>query len=269
MTRATLLLAALCLAAAPAAAAENQEELIEKVVVRNRLYTLKGRLELGLNVGFMPMSRLTDHVNFNGHFAYNLSDTLALEVRGGYALGPASRWPTLSHHTNLAGQIAEELAAEKIGASSPGTVSDLSDLWEMHGNAAVGVRWAPIYGKISLMAELPLHFQAYLWLGGGAVQLHRESVMICNQKSGSSCAEFYTQDKFDGMASVALGTRFFLTPSHSIAIELRDYSYRDEWLADVDYAKALNRSPPDGGGTAVRSGLTNLVMIDIGYSFLF
>ncbi len=34
-------------------------------------------------------------------------------------------------------------------------------------NGSIGARWQPIYGKINLIAELPVHFQLYLWAGGG------------------------------------------------------------------------------------------------------
>lgn len=237
--------------------ASAEGELIEKTVVRNRLFTVAGRPELGLNVGFMPMPRLTDHLNVNAHFAYNVSDTMAFELRGGYAL---------SRHTGLANQIAEEVAADATMLK----VTDLSDLWELNGNGMVGVRWAPIYGKISLMAELNAHFQAYLWLGAGGGQFHRESITICNQRSGSTCNAFYSEDRVGALASAALGARFFLASRHSLALEVRDYSFPDSYYQNVDRKQAESPASPTGGGELARNaGITNLVQLDVGYSFLF
>ncbi len=242
---------ALVVLAAPAALGQ---ELIEKVVVRNRLYSMSGRPEVGLNLGLTMLSRLTDHYNLNAHFAVNLSDTFAIELRGGYAL---------SRHTGLANQIAEHFAQN----TAIKTAADLVDLWEMNGNASLGIRWAPIYGKISLMAELPVHFQAYLWVGGGAAQFHRESLVYCTSGSGSTCNSFLTEDKIGPLGTAAFGFRFFLSPRHSVKLEFRDYAYPDSYYENITRSDAmagratgeLNRNP----------GITNLAMFDLGYSFIF
>jgi outer membrane beta-barrel protein len=231
------------------------QELIEKVVVRNRLYSMAGKPEAGIDVGLTLLSRLTDHINLNAHFAYNITDTFALEVRAGYAL---------SRHTGLANQIAEHFAVN----TSIKTAFDLADLWEMNGNAVLGIRWAPVYGKISLMAELPVHFQAYLWLGAGAAQFHRESIVYCTQGSGTNCNAFFTEDKIGPMGTVALGARFFVSPKHSIKLELRDYSYPDSYFDNINRTEAM-AGRPDGATPNKSPGISNLAMIDIGYSFIF
>ena len=105
---------------------------------------------------------------------------LALEARGGWAY---------SRHTGLADQIGSHLLGRNpVGSNgSQGDLqetSDLSGLWEMKGNGALGVRWAPIYGKLGLMSELPVHFQFYVWGGGGAGTFERESLVVCNDVTG-------------------------------------------------------------------------------------
>lgn len=257
MTHPRKLSAAVCLAAALATtSALAEEELIEKVVVRNRLYTVSGKNEIGLNVGFSLLARLTDHINFNLHYARNLSDTFGFEVRGGYAY---------SRHTGLANQIADEFQRLRRPR-----VTDLKDLWELNGNAMVGVRWAPVYGKINLMSELPVHFQAYLWAGAGAGQFKRESIVVCNQRSGSECVAYYQQNNIGPLASGAVGLRFFAAQKHSLKVEVRDYSYIDSFLEDVDPTAALNSATPEGGGHPSRNaGITNLVQVDLGYSYTF
>jgi len=98
MTRTTLnLMGCLVLLTAGAAFAEDEtDQLVEKVAVRNRLFSVEGRWEVGANAGFSILSRLTDHYNLNASVAYNPKDWFGLELRVGYAI---------SRHTSLADQI--------------------------------------------------------------------------------------------------------------------------------------------------------------------
>jgi hypothetical protein len=99
MTRTTfnLMMSCLVLMTAGAAFAEDEaDELVEKVAVRNRLFSPEGRWEIGGNVGFTLLSRLTDHYNLNLSVAFNPKDWLGLELRGGYAV---------SRHTSLGDHI--------------------------------------------------------------------------------------------------------------------------------------------------------------------
>lgn len=274
------LLLALCASAASAQQKEGGgEELVEKVVVRNRLYNVEGRFEAGVNVGFSMLSRLTEHYNFNASGAYNFMESLALELRVGYAL---------SNHTSLADGIAItffDRSKEQVKEAT-----DLSDLWEMKFNAIVGLRWQPIYGKLGLMAELPVHFQFYLWLGGGVGMLDRTSVMICNEEvpvlddngnptSKSQCGNYLKDSKVSPLVSLAIGFRFFLTENHVVRFEIRDWSWIDNYLACANRKAALNPATPTGeggerttacpNGPQPRSGLTNLVQIDLGYTYIF
>ncbi|MHB8872687.1 MAG: outer membrane beta-barrel domain-containing protein [Myxococcaceae bacterium] len=230
------------------------QELIEKVVVRNRLYSMSGKFEAGLNVGLTLMSRLTDNININLGVAYNLDDTLGFELRGGYGI---------SRHTGLANQIAEDFAANE----SIKTADDLTELWEMTANGAIGIRWAPIYGKISLMAELPVHFQAYVWLGAGGAMLTRESIVYCVSGGGKVCNQYLQEDKFSPVATAAIGARFFATPNHSIKLELRDWSYPDAYRWKIDRAAAM--AGRETGEDFPNPGIINLVQFDVGYSYIF
>ena len=118
------------------------EELLERVVVRNRLYRVAGRFEISPTIGFSLVDRLTSHINLTLGLGYHFSDSWALELRAGYAF---------SGHTSLADQVAADFLQKNIQL-----VDDLSSLWEMKGSAVLGVRWSPIYGKISLLAEVPV-----------------------------------------------------------------------------------------------------------------
>lgn len=257
MTRKVPLLFALT--AALVGQAAFGQELIEKVVVRNRLYTMKGKFEVGLNGGFTLLSRLTDNINVDASAAYNLDDTFGFELRAGYGI---------SRHTSLANQIAADFHANP----SIKTADDLSELWEMTANGAIGVRWAPIYGKISLMAELPVHFQAYLWVGGGGALLKRESIVYCtsegrDDQGAKVCASFLNETKFSPVVSAAIGARFFVTPKHTVKLEIRDWSYPDSYLVNINRATAM--AGGETGEPVKNPGIINLVQFDVGYSYVF
>src|SRR4051812_32169460 len=207
------------------------EDVVEKVAVRNRLYHVGGRLEVSPHVSFMILNQLTDHINFNIGVAYNVSDTLAFELRGGYAL---------SRHTGLAKQVSQQLL-QRNPANEVKVTDDLANLWEMNANGILGVRWQPLYGKLSLLADLAVHFQTYLWLGGGFGTFHRESIVYCaggvDRANGECGNGFLTESKAGPIGSAALGLRFFTHQKGGITLEVRNYLYPDSYLVNIDRTK--------------------------------
>jgi len=232
------------------------EELLERVVVRNRLYRVAGRFEISPTIGFSLVDRLTSHINLTLGLGYHFSDSWALELRAGYAF---------SGHTSLADQVAADFLQKNIQL-----VDDLSSLWEMKGSAVLGVRWSPIYGKISLLAEVPVHFQTYVWLGGGVGSFHRQSVVYCEQLSGSGpgdyhCGGWLTQNRIGGLGSAAFGFRFFTGQGGAVMLEFRDYLFADSYLTGIE--KLVAGSGGQTGVPAKSPGLINLVLFDVGYAF--
>lgn len=254
------ILACLAVALGAAQALADEGDLVEKVAVRNRLFTPAQRFELGGNVGVSILSRLTDHYNLNLSAAYNLTDWLGLELRGGYAI---------SRHTSLADQIQIDFA----GNSSIAKANDLSDLWELTANAVVGVRFQPIYGKINLMSELPVHFQLYGWIGGGFGLFKRQSLVICTQRVNTKeCGAYFEESSAGPLVSIAMGFRFWPVETwknHSFKVEVRDYSYLDSYYIDVVRDQVTVGNPTAGGKLNPAAGVTNLVQIDLGYAFIF
>jgi outer membrane beta-barrel protein len=261
----------LCLGATRAQA--QQDEVLENVVVRNRLFSVKNRLEASVSAGANVRTHLTAHYNFNVGLAYNLFESLAIEGRAGYAL---------SRHTGLAHSVAEQYLSER-SAQSQG-VDELSDLWEMGAHAAGGLRWAPVYGKLSLLAEVPVHFQSYLWLGGGMARFTQESLVACtnvvnrergicdnrtNEEDRGSATERYwaTDSRVAPVVSAAFGLRFFVGNHHGVKLELRDWAFRDRYR--VDLLRADYEAGRETGTFAPSPGITHIVQFDLGYTFLF
>lgn len=252
-------LALLLLSLSVPGAALAEDEVIERVVVRNRLFDVRGRLELSPSVGFMMMTRLTDHYTFSGDAAFNLFNTLALEARASVAY---------TRQTGLARRIAQQFL-ERDPTLGIERADDLSDAWQMRGNVLAGVRWQPIYGKISLLAEMPVHFQAYVSANGGVGSFHRQSLVYCRSllsRDDGTCADWLTEDKLSPVASGALGIRFFSTQQGSLRFEVRDYAFKDSYLVNID------RTVAEAGGATgepARAGITHLVLLDVGYAFIF
>lgn len=269
MTRKTLtLLGCLVVLNSGLAFAEDEqegEELVEKVAVRNRIFSVANKFEIGGNFGLSLLPKLTEHYNLNLSVAYNFADWLGIEARGGYAIGRL---------TSLAQQIQEDPST-----SSTTRISDAADLWQMTGHGVVGLRFQPIYGKLSLLAELPVHFQLYAWAGGGVVALKRESLVLCPETAACNAwradpvgeSPYYKENKISPLVSLALGFRFFLgsEADHSIKLEARSWHYLDSYLVDIRKAD-VNPGNPTGGGTpSTNAGITNLVQLDLGYAFIF
>ncbi|AKF81986.1 outer membrane beta-barrel protein [Myxococcus fulvus] len=257
--------------AASAAAAQDDEAVLDNVVVRNRLYEPGGKLEVSLGVGLPLQTHLTAHYFFNLGVAYNLFNTFAVEARAGYAA---------SRHTGLARSISESFLARE----DKRVTDELEDLWEMNLHGVAGIRWAPIYGKLSLVSDLPAHFQAYVWAGGGLGSFQRNSVIQCSQvvnrtagvcdnrtsldDRGSASEDYWVREtRVAPMVSAAVGFRFFILDKHGLRLEVRDWVFRDNYR--VNLVREDWEAGRVTGESASSPGLTHLVQFDLGYTYSF
>lgn len=254
---------ALALVVALAAVEGAHAEVIERAAVRNRLFNVAGRVEVAPSLGVTLVNRLTNHYTLGVAGALNLAEAWAVEVRAGYAL---------SNHTGYARGIGEKLVQrDPLGATGGlQIVDDMADLWEMKLNLMMGVRWAPIYGKLSLVAEWPVHFQGYAWLGTGAGGLHRESVVYClsvASREAGTCDAWLTEDRAAWLGGAALGVRFFASQTGSVRLEMRDYVFVDSYRVQID--RAAGERGDRSSGVSGPAGLTHIFSFDAGYAFLF
>jgi outer membrane beta-barrel protein len=243
---------AMSLAAPVAVAQADDEKVLDNVVVRNRLFEPGGQLELSLGVGLPVQTHLTAHYFFNA----------------------------ASRHTGLARSISESF----LDREDKRITDELEDLWEMNLHGVAGVRWAPIYGKLSLVSDLPAHFQAYVWAGGGFGSFQRNSVIQCSQvvdrelgicddrsvpeDRGSANQDFWVKEtRVAPVVSAAVGFRFFVLGKHGVRLELRDWMFRDAYRVNLqrdDWEAGLETGEP-----APSPGFTHLVQFDLGYTFSF
>jgi outer membrane beta-barrel protein len=252
-------------AAVPAFAEDEQGALVEKVAVRNRLFTTGGRFELGLNAGFSLLTQLTEHYTFNLDLAFNIVDTFAIELLAG---------GSYTRHTSLANDVADQFAGRTVQATTKW--NDMSGLWEMVGNAVLALRWQPLYGKIGgalqdLLLGNPIHFQLYIDAGGGVGYFKRESVVICLHRSGGTCDDYLSDSKVGPVFTGGLGFRFFLPTygnHHSLRLEVRDWIFLDSYMLGVR-AASVTENNPTPEGTPAPAGVIQVWQVMVGYSYMF
>jgi outer membrane beta-barrel protein len=271
MTARTLSLSASLVLLLTAMSAPAQEQVLDPAAVRHRLFSPGEKLEASLTVGMPVRDYLTAHYNLNVGVAFNLFDTLGVEARAGYAL---------SRQTGLARSISESF----LNREDKKITDELEDMWEMNLHGVMGARWAPIYGKLSLLADETAHFQAYLWGGGGLASLRRQSVIqctrvvdrqqgVCDNRAepgdSTTATESYwrTETRMAPVVSGAVGFRFFLGSGHAIRFELRDWVFADQYRVNVQ--REDWEAGRESGEPAPNPGLTHLVQFDFGYTFLF
>lgn len=248
MSRGLLLLTLLACLAAPAARAQSTEQeagdtsgvdrdkgpLRERIApVSGKLFSKAGRFELSPSINFSLGDPFFVKYIFGGAITYHLVDSLALSVRGGYAAVAVSG----------AAQICtlEATATQQVGCHAPRFDQlDGRAPGQLKVMGGADVQWAPIYGKLSLLAERFLHFDLYVVGGVAAVQY------IGPTADGRSAPEFTLGGNAGG------GMRFFVNRWIAVRVELRDLIYRE------------NVQPVPQGNS-----LRNQLLFELGVSFFF
>src|SRR5690606_22941984 len=151
----------------------------------------------------------------------------ALDVRGGYALGGLT-------------SVGEEARTRRQQFMAVEPVDEFQDLWRMTWQALVMPRWSPIYGKLNVVTELPIHFQAYLTAGGGRGGLEGESVVYsqAGNPDAIDCSGVVKGQRQSFVVAAGLGCRFFVTGGVGLRLELLDMMYPDQYRAGVDLRNA-------------------------------
>lgn len=239
--------------------AQQDDEIIERVVVRNRKHSVWNTLELSPSFGVSLINRMTQQYNLQLGVGFNFSEEWGLDVRGGWSLGQLS-------------SVAESARARREGdGREVKPVDEFQDLWRMTWQAMLLPRWSPIYGKLNIVTELPVHFQAYLTAGGGMVGLESESIVYCQSSGASSCTGYLTEERQSFAAAAGLGLRFFVAQGLGLRLELLNMMYPDEYRADIDIRTAVQEAPGSDPqeGTVTGSGLTNVLFLNVGATLNF
>ena len=166
--------------------------------------------------------------------------------------------------SSLSGQIRDRLPSRANPATGqPNTGDEISDADQLRGGALAMARIAPIYGKLNLVGEMAVHFQAFLLAGAGAAAFKHESVNLCASPGTGACAagDFQTATSVKPVAETGLGMRFYLGQHWSVRTEFRAFLYPASYLRGADMTQP-------GTGTSARY-LGLITTLGLGASALF
>ena len=166
--------------------------------------------------------------------------------------------------SGLSGQIRSNLPSRADPSTGrPNTSDEMEGADQMRGGALVMARLAPIYGKLSLAAELPVHFQAYLLAGAGGAAFRHESVNLCAAPGDGVCApgDYQSTSFLRPIGEAGAGMRVYLGQRWSLRAELRGFFYPATVLRGADLTQP-------GTGTSARY-LGTFTTLVLGASALF
>ncbi len=166
--------------------------------------------------------------------------------------------------SSLSGQIRDKLPSRtNPGTGQPNTGDEIEGADQMRGGALVMARIAPIYGKLNLAAELPVHFQAFLLAGAGAAVFKHESVNLCASPGDGACApgDYQTASSLKPIGEAGGGIRFYLGQRWSLRTEVRAFFHPATVLRGADLTQP-------GTGTSARY-LGFVTTLGLGASVLF
>jgi outer membrane beta-barrel protein len=251
----------------------------EQVVVTHRLYNTDSRFEMSLLAGMSLNNKLTEHYTGWLTIAYNPSNNYAIEVVG---LGSYARLNGVALQARDA-VFQEPVVIGPKGSQVDAKADDFADLWQLRYGGMLAFRWNPVYGKINLASELPVHFNFFLSVGAGALGLHKDSVAFCVNGPGktggdptqrrspdATCGQYLTEDSVKLGGTIAGGLRLWLNERWSLRAEVRDVTFFDSYRTDILRGDAESGVAPDSvSQQSSDPGISNIVEFSAGATVLF
>ncbi len=173
------------------AAAEPRFDEYEIRVIRPRYFTKSGHLELAAGLATIVNQTFIYSFLATGLLTYHLSEAIAFEAQGGYALN-ADRGDKV--------RLNDRFAIKTI-LLRPESVANLR------------LVWTPSYGKFNLTSSRIVYFDTHLTVGAGMTGI-RYLYDYCEDNAPAARTKRYQT------AVLGLGQRYFLDRSSSIRIGL-------------------------------------------------
>ncbi|MCY1076436.1 outer membrane beta-barrel domain-containing protein [Archangium lansingense] len=197
--------------------------------VSGHLFLKQGRFEFSPSATLSIKDAFFSKYILGGTLTYHPTETLGVSLRAGYSLNTVASAAQICTFSSGADggttRGCRRPTYAELDGEAPGQLTLMG---------GIDAQWAPIYGKISLMAEQFLHFDLYGVVGATAVQY----------RGPSKAAELTAG------GNVGVGMRFFLNRWVTVRTEFRDLIYVE---------KALNPS----------TTLRNQLLFELGVSFFF
>ncbi|HWV38982.1 MAG TPA: outer membrane beta-barrel domain-containing protein [Vulgatibacter sp.] len=172
--------------------------------VSGNLFLKKGRHELSPMVGISLGDPFYSKYVAGLQYGYHVGETWMIGLSAGYATSTPSGAVS---RCNSSGQDCRTPTKGDL-ARAPGDFGMIGGL---------DVSWAPLYGKISVLAESVLHFDTYFLAGAGVVQTR-----IAPPQG------FDVEEKMTPEIHLGVGQRYVLSRYAALRLELRDVLYRLE-----------------------------------------
>ncbi|NOK19210.1 outer membrane beta-barrel domain-containing protein [Corallococcus carmarthensis] len=207
--------------------------------VSGHMFLKQGRFEISPSASITIRDAFYKKYIFGGTVTYFPMETLGVGLRGGYALNSVAGSAQICTFTPGEGGDTRGCRAPSKGeldGYAPGQMSLMG---------GVDVQWAPIYGKLSLLAEKFVHFDMYGVVGGSVIQYKGPAT----GPDGAPIAG--SKSYLTGGGNVGVGLRFFFNRWMTLRTELRDLIYVEK------------------GRDPTPNYLRNQIMFELGLSFFF
>lgn len=224
-------------------------------VLQGKLYQVSRRWEVGVAFGAALNTSLVDQYGGLLSISYHPNEWADVGV------------DVLANRTSFSG-LSDQIRARLPSRTNPGTGQpnsgdEIEGGDQMRAGALVMARIAPLYGKLNLAAELPVHFQVFLLAGAGAAGFKHESVNLCASPGGAPCApgDYQTSTSLKPIGEAGGGIRVYLGQRWSLRTEVRAFLYPASVLRGADLTQP-------GTGTSARY-LGLVTTLGLGASALF
>jgi outer membrane beta-barrel protein len=230
------------------ALAESQADSTPANVVQNRFFLKTGRLETSGMGGYVPNNPMVKRFVASLLGAYHFSETFAAE--GAFLFSPDLGTNDLKGLTHTLVDIAH---------TGSGEASFQQPLDKMVMGATFAARWAPFYGKINVIGESVLNFDAYGVLGLGMLSLQQYYAIYDESVGQAPFTNLVTNEKKVVITpNFGLGFNFFLNQTMALKIDARSYFY---------VAKKPQYDGGPGAAAVTESRLYNNFVASVGLSF--
>jgi len=200
--------------------------------VSGHLFLKQGRFEISPSASVTVRDAFFTKYIFGGAIAYHILETAAVSLRGDYVLPviAGSAEICTPNPANPALRTCRSPTIAELDGQAPG---------QMTGLLALDFQWAPLYGKLAVLAEGFLHFDLYA-IGG---------IAGVNYRGPPASAGGAPQSLFAPGLDLGVGARVFLNRWISVRTELRDLLYSEQLTTG--------------------SSLRNQLMFELGISLFF
>jgi len=199
------------------ALSDVQNSTAAENVVQNRFFLKTGRLEASAIGGYVPNNPMVKRFVGSLLGAYHFSETFAAE--GAFLFSPDLGKNDLKGLTHTLVDIAHTGSGEKSAEFQ-------QPLDKMVMGATFAARWAPFYGKINVIGESVLNFDAYGVMGLGMLSLQQYYAVYDESVGQAPFTNLVTQQKKVVITpNLGLGFNFFLNQTMSLKIDARSYFY--------------------------------------------